>query len=206
MSTPLLRAKALEDVLGRRPQLVEPPAPKISDYFAANVFNEDAMRMFLTEEAWYAVRQASQHGARIDRKLADQVASGMKEWAASKGATHYTHWFQPLTGLSAEKHDAFFEPIGGGRSIERFDGSMLVQQEPDASSFPNGGIRNTFEARGYTAWDPSSPAFVIGRTLCIPTIFISYTGEALDFKMPLLRAITRWTRRPPRSVSTSTRM
>ncbi|HOZ40741.1 MAG TPA: glutamine synthetase III [Flavobacteriales bacterium] len=189
MSTPLLRAKALEDVLGRRPQLVEPPAPKISDYFAANVFNEDAMRMFLTEEAWYAVRQASQHGARIDRKLADQVASGMKEWAASKGATHYTHWFQPLTGLSAEKHDAFFEPIGGGRSIERFDGSMLVQQEPDASSFPNGGIRNTFEARGYTAWDPSSPAFVIGRTLCIPTIFISYTGEALDFKMPLLRAI-----------------
>ncbi|MBK9514304.1 MAG: glutamine synthetase III [Flavobacteriales bacterium] len=189
MSTPLLRAKALEDVLGRRPQLVEPPAPKISDYFAANVFNEDAMRMFLTEEAWYAVRQASQHGARIDRKLADQVASGMKEWAASKGATHYTHWFQPLTGLSAEKHDAFFEPIGGGRSIERFDGSMLVQQEPDASSFPNGGIRNTFEARGYTAWDPSSPAFVMGRTLCIPTIFISYTGEALDFKMPLLRAI-----------------
>ena len=123
------------------------------------------------------------------QELADQVASGMKEWAATKGATHYTHWFQPLTGLSAEKHDAFFEPIGGGRSIERFDGSLLVQQEPDASSFPNGGIRNTFEARGYTAWDPSSPAFVIGRTLCIPTIFISYTGEALDYKMPLLRAI-----------------
>jgi glutamine synthetase len=189
MATPLIRAKALEDVLDRKPKFSEPPAQKISDYFGANVFNEDAMRMFLTEEAWYAVRQATLLGSRIDRKLADQVASGMKEWAASKGATHYTHWFQPLTGLSAEKHDAFFEPIGGGRSIERFDGSMLVQQEPDASSFPNGGIRNTFEARGYTAWDPSSPAFVIGRTLCIPTIFISYTGEALDYKMPLLRAI-----------------
>ena len=189
MSTPRIRAKAIEDVMSRQPKFSEPPSQKISDYFGANVFNDDAMRMFLTEEAWYAVRQASLHGQRIDRKLADQVASGMKEWAATKGATHYTHWFQPLTGLSAEKHDAFFEPIGGGRSIERFDGSLLVQQEPDASSFPNGGIRNTFEARGYTAWDPSSPAFVIGRTLCIPTIFISYTGEALDYKMPLLRAI-----------------
>jgi len=189
MSTPRNRAKAIEEVMSRQPKFSEPPSQKISDYFGANVFNDDAMRMFLTEEAWYAVRQASLHGQRIDRKLADQVASGMKEWAATKGATHYTHWFQPLTGLSAEKHDAFFEPIGGGRSIERFDGSLLVQQEPDASSFPNGGIRNTFEARGYTAWDPSSPAFVIGRTLCIPTIFISYTGEALDYKMPLLRAI-----------------
>ncbi|MBK9146633.1 MAG: glutamine synthetase III [Flavobacteriales bacterium] len=189
MPTPQIRIKALEDVLNRAPRFVDPPSQKISDYFGAHVFGEDAMRMFLTEEAWYAVRQATQHGARIDRKLADQVASGMKEWASSKGATHYTHWFQPLTGLSAEKHDAFFEPIGGGRSIERFDGSMLVQQEPDASSFPSGGIRNTFEARGYSAWDPSSPAFVIGRTLCIPTIFISYTGEALDYKMPLLRAI-----------------
>jgi glutamine synthetase len=189
MSTPQIRIKALEDVLNRSPRLTEAPSHKISEFFGSNVFNEDAMRMFLTEDAWYAVRQATQHGERIDRKLADQVASGMKEWASSKGATHYTHWFQPLTGLSAEKHDAFFEPIGGGRSIERFDGSMLVQQEPDASSFPSGGIRNTFEARGYTAWDPGSPAFVIGRTLCIPTIFISYTGEALDYKMPLLRAI-----------------
>ena len=189
MSTPQIRMKALEDVLNRAPRFTEAPSHKISEFFGANVFNEDAMRMFLTEEAWYAVRQATQHGERIDRKLADQVASGMKEWASSKGATHYTHWFQPLTGLSAEKHDAFFEPIGGGRSIERFDGSMLVQQEPDASSFPSGGIRNTFEARGYSAWDPTSPAFVIGRTLCIPTIFISYTGEALDYKMPLLRAI-----------------
>ena len=184
-----MRSKALLDVLDRQPKFSDPPAQKISEYFAEHVFNEDAMRMFLTEEAWLAVRQAVQHGERIERKLADQVASGMKEWASTKGATHYTHWFQPLTGLSAEKHDAFFEPIGGGRSIERFDGSMLVQQEPDASSFPSGGIRNTFEARGYTAWDPSSPAFVIGRTLCIPTIFISYTGEALDYKMPLLRSI-----------------
>lgn len=189
MSAPRIRTQALADLLGRKPQFSDPPAQRISDYFGANVFGEDAMRMFLTEEAYYAVRQAVLHGARIERKLADQVASGMKEWAATKGATHYTHWFQPLTGLSAEKHDAFFEPIQGGRSIERFDGSMLVQQEPDASSFPSGGIRNTFEARGYTAWDPSSPAFIIGRTLCIPTIFISYTGEALDYKMPLLRAI-----------------
>lgn len=189
MSAPRIRTQALADLLGRKPQFTDPPAQRISDYFGANVFGEDAMRMFLTEEAYYAVRQAVLHGARIERKLADQVASGMKEWAATKGATHYTHWFQPLTGLSAEKHDAFFEPIQGGRSIERFDGSMLVQQEPDASSFPSGGIRNTFEARGYTAWDPSSPAFIIGRTLCIPTIFISYTGEALDYKMPLLRAI-----------------
>ncbi|MBL7953690.1 MAG: glutamine synthetase III [Flavobacteriales bacterium] len=189
MTTPRFRQHALENVLSRAPKAVELPTAKISEYFGSSVFNEDAMRMFLTEDAYFAVRQAIHLGSRIDRKLADQVASGMKEWASSKGATHYTHWFQPLTGTSAEKHDAFFEPIGGGRSIERFDGSMLVQQEPDASSFPNGGIRNTFEARGYTAWDPSSPAFLMGRTLCIPTIFISYTGEALDYKMPLLRAI-----------------
>jgi glutamine synthetase len=129
------------------------------------------------------------NGARLDRKNADQVATAMKDWAISKGATHYTHWFQPLTGTTAEKHDAFMKPIGPGRAIDRFDGDMLIQQEPDASSFPNGGIRNTFEARGYTAWDPSSPAFIIGKTLCIPTIFISYTGESLDYKMPLLRAL-----------------
>ncbi len=189
MPTPHLRAKALTNVLDRRPKHTEAPSHRISEFFGSSVFNEEAMRMFLTEDAYFAVRQAIHSGERIDRKLADQVASGMKEWAASKGATHYTHWFQPLTGTSAEKHDAFFEPIAGGRSIERFDGGMLVQQEPDASSFPSGGIRNTFEARGYSAWDPSSPAFVIGRTLCIPTIFISYTGEALDYKMPLLRAI-----------------
>ena len=189
MPTPHLRAKALSDVMDRRPRNNELPSQRISEFFGSSVFNEEAMRMFLTEDAYFAVRQAIHQGGRIDRKLADQVASGMKEWAASKGATHYTHWFQPLTGTSAEKHDAFFEPIGNGRSIERFDGAMLVQQEPDASSFPSGGIRNTFEARGYSAWDPSSPAFIMGRTLCVPTIFISYTGEALDFKMPLLRAI-----------------
>ena len=143
-----LRAKALEDVLDRRPKHTENTGQRISEFFGSSVFNEEAMRMFLTEDAYFAVRQAIHQGSRIDRKLADQVASGMKEWSASKGATHYTHWFQPLTGTSAEKHDAFFEPISGGRSIERFDGGMLVQQEPDASSFPSGGIRNTFEARG----------------------------------------------------------
>ena len=133
--------------------------------------------------------KATGSGERLDRKMADQVASAMKDWAITKDATHYTHWFQPLTGTTAEKHDAFFKPVGPGKAIERFDGELLVQQEPDASSFPNGGIRNTFEARGYTAWDPSSPAFVIDKTLCIPTIFIAYTGEALDYKMPLLKAL-----------------
>jgi len=189
MTPPNLRFKALSDVLGRQPKHVQRPSSRISDYFGSNVFNEGAMRMFLTEDAYRAVRSAIERGERIDRRLADQVASGMKEWAASKGATHYTHWFQPLNGSSAEKHDAFFEPLGDGRSIERFDGGMLVQQEPDASSFPSGGIRNTFEARGYTAWDPGSPAFLINQTLCIPTIFVSYTGEALDFKTPLLRSV-----------------
>ena len=189
MSTPFLRSKALADVLGRQPKAVKQPGPRISDYYGVNVFNEGAMRMFLTEDAYRAVRSAIDRGERIDRRLADQVASGMKEWATSKGATHYTHWFQPLNGSSAEKHDAFFEPLGEGRSIERFDGGMLVQQEPDASSFPSGGIRNTFEARGYSAWDPGSPAFLIHQTLCIPTIFVSYTGEALDYKTPLLRSI-----------------
>src|SRR5690606_31950525 len=128
-------------------------------------------------------------GKKIDRNIADQVASSMRDWALSKGATHYTHWFQPLTGATAEKHDAFFETTSDGMSIEKFGGSQLVQQEPDASSFPSGGIRNTFEARGYTAWDPTSPAFIYGTTLCIPTIFVAYTGEALDYKTPLLRAL-----------------
>lgn len=189
MSTLNLRSKALYDVMGRQPKEVHPPSSRISDYFGINVFNDQAMRMFLTVDAYQAVRAAIDGGERIDRRLADQVASGMKEWAASRGATHYTHWFQPLNGSSAEKHDAFFEPLGEGRSIERFDGGMLVQQEPDASSFPSGGLRNTFEARGYSAWDPGSPAFLIHHTLCIPTIFVSYTGEALDFKTPLLRSI-----------------
>lgn len=183
------RFKALETVLSRVPVDVHMPNNKVSEFFGENVFGIDAMREYLSEEAFESVMSAMQQGTQIDRKMADQVASSMKAWANSKGATHYTHWFQPLTGTTAEKHDAFFEPTEGGRAIERFGGGQLVQQEPDASSFPNGGIRNTFEARGYTAWDPTSPAFVIGKTLCIPTIFVSYTGEALDFKTPLLKAL-----------------
>lgn len=183
------RKAAINDVLHRSPKQVE-TATKISELYGKNVFHIDVMREFLTEEAFESVTSAVNNGARIDRKIADQVASAMKDWAISKGATHYTHWFQPLTGATAEKHDAFFHPLAAGRAIERFSGDLLIQQEPDASSFPNGGIRNTFEARGYTAWDPSSPAFIIGKTLCIPTIFISYTGEALDYKMPMIKALS----------------
>lgn len=162
---------------------------RVSEYFGENTFHLDKMRECLTEDAYKIVKDSIDHGTMVDRSVADQIATAMKDWAISKGATHYTHWFQPLTGATAEKHDGFFKPIGPGKAIERFEGDLLVQQEPDASSFPNGGIRNTFEARGYTAWDPSSPAFVIDGTLCIPTVFISYTGEALDFKMPLLKAL-----------------
>ena len=183
------RFKALEIVLSRTPLEVTLPSNKVSEFFGENVFGIDAMREYLSEEAFISVMSAIEQGSRIDRKMADQVAASMKSWANSKGATHYTHWFQPLTGSTAEKHDSFFEPTEGGRAIERFGGSQLVQQESDASSFPNGGIRNTFEARGYTAWDPTSPAFVISKTLCIPTIFVSYTGEALDFKTPLLKTL-----------------
>ncbi|MBF4473702.1 MULTISPECIES: glutamine synthetase III [Flavobacterium] len=162
-----------------------------SELFGSNVFNDKAMKQFLTSDAFKAVQGAVQYGNKIDRKLADYIAMGMKEWALAKGVTHYTHWFQPLTGTTAEKHDAFFETsYDGSDPLEKFGGAQLVQQEPDASSFPNGGIRNTFEARGYTAWDPTSPAFIFGTTLCIPTIFISYTGEALDNKIPLLRALS----------------
>ena len=182
------RLNAYNDVLNRTPKSVELDG-KLSDLFGSLVFHSDVMREYLPSDTYKSMMDAINTGARLDRKLADQVATAMKDWALSKGATHYTHWFQPLTGTTAEKHDAFLKPIGPGRAIERFDGDMLVQQEPDASSFPNGGIRNTFEARGYTAWDPSSPAFLIGKTLCIPTIFISYTGESLDYKTPLLRAL-----------------
>ncbi len=157
--------------------------------FGTNVFNESELRQYLNKEAFSKITEAIISGSKIDRVLADQIAAAMKNWALSKGATHYTHWFQPLTGATAEKHDAFFDRADTGEPILKFDGDQLVQQEPDASSFPNGGIRNTFEARGYTAWDPSSPAFVYGSTLCIPTIFVSYTGEALDFKTPLLKSI-----------------
>ena len=187
MST--LRFQALKDASGRKPVKFE-EAGKKSDLFGSNVFNDKAMKQYLTSDAYKGVKDAVQHGTKIDRKLADYIAMGMKEWALSKGVTHYTHWFQPLTGTTAEKHDAFFETsYDGSDPVEKFGGGQLVQQEPDASSFPNGGIRNTFEARGYTAWDPTSPAFIFGTTLCIPTVFISYTGEALDYKTPLLRAL-----------------
>ena len=157
-----------------------------------NVFNGEAMQKYLPRDAYKAVMAAIEHGVSVDRKMADLIALGMKDWASSKGCTSYTHWFQPLTGLTAEKHDSFFE-LSDGKAIEHFSGNALAQQEPDASSFPSGGIRNTFEARGYTAWDPSSPAFIMesasGKTLCIPTIFVSYTGETLDNKAPLLKAL-----------------
>ena len=184
----IIRFNALQETLNRKPiKIVE--TEKRSSLFGKNVFNKNAMQQYLTRAAYESVMDAIVHGKRIDRKIADQVAVSMKDWAMSKGATHYTHWFQPLTGATAEKHDAFFESINGSLAVEKFDGEQLVQQEPDASSFPNGGIRNTFEARGYTAWDPTSPAFVYETTLCIPTIFVSYTGEALDNKTPLLRAL-----------------
>lgn len=188
-----LRFSAIEKILNRPNISVKTPSTKISDYFNSNVFNDFAMKNFLDKEAYEAVVSAIKHGENIDREMANQVASGMKNWAISHGVTHFTHWFQPLTGTTAEKHDAFFDPVEDGRAIEKFAGNALVQQEPDASSFPNGGLRNTFEARGYTAWDPSSPAFIIeienAKTLCIPTIFVSYTGEALDYKAPLLKAL-----------------
>jgi glutamine synthetase len=188
MST--LRFQALREASSRKPIHFE-ESEKKSTIFGSNVFNGNTMKQYLTSEAYKAVQGAIQQGTKIDRKIADYVAMGMKEWALSKGVTHYTHWFQPLTGTTAEKHDAFFETsYDGSDPLEKFGGAQLVQQEPDASSFPNGGIRNTFEARGYTAWDPTSPAFIFGTTLCIPTVFISYTGEALDYKTPLLRALT----------------
>jgi len=186
MST--LRFNAIKESLKRKPlKVVE--KKRRSSLFGQNVFNETAMKQSLTINAYKSVMNAIDKGTKIDRGIADQIASAMKDWAINKGVTHYTHWFQPLTGATAEKHDAFFETTEDGSAIERFGGGQLVQQEPDASSFPHGGIRNTFEARGYTAWDPTSPAFIYGTTLCIPTIFVSYTGEALDYKTPLLRAL-----------------
>ncbi|UOB16754.1 glutamine synthetase III family protein [Abyssalbus ytuae] len=186
MST--IRFKAVEQTFNRKPISVETNS-KRSDIYAVNVFNNIAMRQFMSDEAFKNIQNSIEFGTRIDRKLANEIAVSMKNWALSKGATHYTHWFQPLTGSTAEKHDAFFEPIDNSKAIEAFGSDQLVQQEPDASSFPSGGIRNTFEARGYTAWDPTSPAFIYGTTLCIPTVFVSYTGEALDNKAPLLRAL-----------------
>ncbi len=180
-----LRFKALE-VVGNRPKIeVKLPSQKISEYFGESTFGLKQMRNTLSQDVYERIAQAISKGRKIDSETADSVAAAIKSWAIAKGATHYTHWFQPLTGSTAEKHDSFFNAL---QRLEVFKGSALVQQEPDASSFPSGGIRSTFEARGYTAWDPSSPVFIMGNTLCIPTIFISYTGEALDYKAPLLKA------------------
>lgn len=186
---PNIRFQALQAVLNRTIPEIKLPSIKISDYFGNNVFDNKKMKEYLSVDAFQSIVNSINNGEPIPRDMAEQVASAMKAWAIGKGATHYTHWFQPLTGSTAEKHDAFFETLPDGSAIERFSGDALAQQEPDASSFPSGGIRNTFEARGYTAWDPSSPAFIIGRTLCIPTVFVSYTGEALDYKVPLLKAL-----------------
>jgi len=184
-----IRFRALQAAEGRSIPEIKVPSPKISDFFGANVFDKKKMKEYLSTDAYQGIINSIEKGEPIPRDMAEQVASAMKSWAMGKGATHYTHWFQPLTGSTAEKHDAFFEPTEDG-AIEKFSGDALAQQEPDASSFPSGGIRNTFEARGYTAWDPSSPAFIIARTLCIPTVFVSYTGEALDYKVPLLKALS----------------
>jgi len=183
-----VRFNALSETFDRKPLKIDPVLRR-SDIFAQNVFSQKKMQDFLDKNAYKAVREAIAKGKKIDRNVAEQIAAGMKNWAISQGATHYTHWFQPLTGATAEKHDSFFELTPDGQVLEKFSGGQLVQQEPDASSFPNGGIRNTFEARGYTAWDPTSPAFIYGTTLCIPTVFVSYTGEALDVKTPLLRSL-----------------
>jgi glutamine synthetase len=187
-----MRFKALELALSRQPIQVPKEFATIQDMYACNVFNDDAMQSFLDKDTYKSLKKSVKEGTKISRSTATQIASGMKSWAIEKGVTHYTHWFQPLTGTTAEKHDSFFEPQDG-RAVVKFSGDALVQQEPDASSLPSGGLRNTFEARGYTAWDPSSPAFVYentsGKTLCIPTIFVSYTGEALDYKAPLLKSI-----------------
>lgn len=185
------RKKAVETVINREVVAPTLAGTKVSDYYASNVFTDKAMRDHLSDDAYKAVKEAMKTGKKISREVSESVAQGMKAWAMSKGANSYTHWFQPLTGATAEKHDMFFTPKGDG-AIEVFSGDALVQQEPDASSFPSGGIRATFEARGYTAWDPNSPAFIMeigdGKTLCIPTIFISYTGETLDYKAPLLKS------------------
>ena len=168
-------------------------AHKITTIFNESVFTLKTAREFLSDEAYKSLVNSNKGAKKIDRAVANQIATGLRSWAESKGVTHFTHWFQPLSGATAEKHDSFFTLKSDGTAIEEFDGAALIQQEPDASSFPNGGLRATFEARGYSAWDPSSPAFIIeigsGKTLCIPTIFISYTGESLDYKAPLMKAV-----------------
>ncbi len=184
-----LRFNALEKAVSRHPLEIKSPSAKTSEYYATNVFNKQRMQEYLSQEAFDNVMEAINKGSKIDRRIANQISSGMKAWALDKGVTHYTHWFHPLTGSTAEKHDAFFEPASDAYVIENFDGTKLVQQEPDASSLPSGGMRNTFEARGYTAWDPSSPAFVMGSTLCIPSVYVSFKGDSLDYKTPLLKSI-----------------
>ncbi len=188
-----LRFKALENLTSNPVDVQVQGSEKITSIFNENVFTLKTARQFLSDEAFKSLLASTKTGKKIDRSMGNQIANGLRAWAESKGVTHFTHWFQPLTGLSAEKHDSFFTLKGDGTPIEEFDGGALIQQEPDASSFPNGGLRATFEARGYTAWDPSSPAFIMeigqGKTLCVPTIFISYTGESLDAKTPLLKAL-----------------
>jgi glutamine synthetase len=185
-----LRFSALREVFNRIPVEFTTPSKIVSEYFGQDVFDLPKMERYLSKEAYKIVKRAIYEGKSLTRHDADEVATGLKAWAISKGATHYTHWFHPLTDGTAEKHDGFLEFGDNGVVVENFSGEVLVQSEPDASSFPSGGIRNTFEARGYTAWDVSSPVFIVGTTLCIPTIFVSYTGEALDYKAPLLKALS----------------
>ena len=184
-----LRFEAVAEAYKKKPLDVPTPSERPSEFFGKNVFNRQKMYKYLPREVYEKLIDVIDNGTRLDRSIADAVAKGMKQWADENGVTHYTHWFQPLTEGTAEKHDAFVEFDGQGGMMEEFSGKLLMQQEPDASSFPSGGIRNTFEARGYSAWDPTSPVFIVDDTLCIPTIFISYTGEALDYKAPLLRAL-----------------
>ena len=186
----LLRFKMVEAALNHRAVDVKAPSARPSDYFGEKVFGRNVMRKYLDKPTYEALLSTMDNGTPLSLELADSVAAGMRQWALDNGADHYTHWFQPLTGGTAEKHDSFSDPDGKGLVIESFSGKVLAQQEPDASSFPNGGIRNTFEARGYSAWDPTSPAFIVDTTLCIPTVFIAYTGEALDYKVPLLRSMS----------------
>ncbi|MBQ8773954.1 MAG: glutamine synthetase III, partial [Muribaculaceae bacterium] len=184
-----LRFNVVEEAFSRKAITVDLPDERPEQYYGKYVFNRQKMLEYLPSDTYAALVEAIDNKKPLSREIADNVAEGMKKWAIDNGARHYTHWFHPLTDGTAEKHDAFIEHDGKGGVVEQFSGKLLVQQEPDASSFPNGGIRNTFEARGYSAWDISSPAFILDKTLCIPTIFISYTGESLDYKTPLLRAI-----------------
>ena len=184
-----LRFHVVEDAFKKKAVNVQLPKERPSEYYASLVFNRAKMFKYLPEKTYQQLVNSIDNGAPLGREVADAVAAGMKKWALEMGATHYTHWFHPLTEGTAEKHDAFVDHDGKGGMIENFEGKLLIQQEPDASSFPNGGIRNTFEARGYSAWDPTSPAFIVGDTLCIPTIFIAYTGESLDYKAPLIKAL-----------------